>query len=35
MKIEMKIKKKLIDTTYVDLGLDMDTNIVNIRGVSV
>ena len=35
--MKMKKKRKLhhIDMTYIDLGLDMDTNIVNIKSVSV
>ena len=35
MKMKMKIKKDHINTLKVDLGLDMDTNIVNIKSVSV
>ena len=40
MKIKMKMKKEKrkkdhIDTIYIDLGLDMNTNIVNIKGDSV
>ena len=31
----MKMKKDHIYTTKIDLGLDMDTNIVNIKIVSV
>ena len=31
----MKKKMKHIDTTEVDLGLHMDTNIANIRSISV
>ena len=30
-----KMKKNHIDTTKVDLGLDMDTNIVNIKSILV
>ena len=30
-----KQKKDHIDTIYIDLGLDMNTNIVNIKGDSV
>ena len=30
-----KRKKDHIDTIYIDLGLDMNTNIVNIKGDSV
>ena len=33
--MKMKIKKDHINTLKVDLGLDMDTNIVNIKSVSV
>ena len=33
MKMKMKMKKSDIDMTYTDLGLDMDTNIVNIKSV--
>ena len=33
--MKMKIKKYHIDTTSIDLSLDIDTNIVNIRSVSV
>ena len=29
------MKKNHIDTTKVDLGLDMDTNIVNIKSILV
>ena len=32
---EKKQKKDHIDTIYIDLGLDMNTNIVNIKGDSV
>ena len=32
---EDEMKKDYIDTTQIDLGLDMDTNMVNIRSVSV
>ena len=40
MKIKMKMKKEKrkkdhIDTIHIDLGLDMNTNIVNIKGDSV
>ena len=35
MKMKMKIKKDHVNTIKVDLGLDMDTNIVNIKSVSV
>ena len=35
MKMKMKMKKDHIYTTKIDLGLDMDTNIVNIKIVSV
>ena len=35
MKMKMKMKKDYRDTTQIDLGLDMDTNIVNIRSASV
>ena len=35
MKMKMKRKKDHINTTQEDLGLDMDTNIVNIKIVSV
>ena len=35
MKIKMKIKKDYIDTTSVGLGLDIGTNIVNVKSVSV
>ena len=36
MILEMKINKiNHTDTTSIDLGLDMDTNIVNIKSVSV
>ena len=31
----MKMRKDFIDTTYIGLGQEMDTNIVNIRSVSV
>ena len=34
----MKIKMKNIDhivTTYIDLGLDMDTNIIDVKSLSV
>ena len=30
----MKIKKDYIDATSIDLGLDMGTNIVNVKSVS-
>ena len=35
MKMKMKMKKDYIGTTLIDLVLDMDTNIVNIKNVSV
>ena len=35
MKMKMKIKKDHVNTIKVDLGLDMETNIVNIKSVSV
>ena len=33
MKIEMKIKKHDIGLTQIDLGLDMDTDIIDIKSV--
>ena len=33
--MKMIIKKDHTDTTLKDLGLDMDTNIINIRSFSV
>ena len=35
MKMKMKMKKDHIDTTWIDLFLDMDSNIVNIKSVLV
>ena len=35
MTMKMKMKKDSIDKRYKYLGLDMDTNIVNIKSVSV
>ena len=35
MKRKMEMKKYHKDTTKIDLGLDMDTNIVNKNSVSV
>ena len=35
MKMKIKKKKNYIDMTYVDLGQDIDTNIVNIKNFSV
>ena len=33
MKIKMKIKKHDIGMTQIDLGLDMDTDIIDIKSV--
>ena len=33
--MKMKIKNRCIDATKVDLGLDMDTNVVNLKNISV
>ena len=35
MKMRMKMKNNHIDTTKIDLGPDMDNNIVNIKNVSL
>ena len=35
LKMNMKMKIDNIDTTQIDLGLEMGTNIVNFRSVSV
>ena len=35
MKMKIKMKKNHINTTQVDLGLDMDTNIFNVKSVLV
>ena len=35
LKMNMKMKIEHIDTTQIDLGLEMGTNIVNFRSVSV
>ena len=35
IKVKMKMKEDHIDTIQTDPGLDMDTNIVNIRNVLV
>ena len=35
IKVKMKMKEDHIDTIQIDPGLDMDTNIVNIRNVLV
>ena len=34
MKRKMKLKNRSTDATKIDLGLDMDLNIVNIKRVS-
>ena len=33
--MKMKMKKDHIDATSIDLGLDMDINIVNVESVSL
>ena len=33
--MRLKGKKKLIDTTQIDQGLNMDTNILNVKCMSV